>query len=69
MKKTTIEFDEAKESRVEEALGTRGLKATVDRSFDTVLALKARLELVERLKDMKGLDLNRPEILDEAWGE
>lgn len=69
MRKTTIEFDEATEKAVEQVLGTRGLKATVDRSFRTVLALGARLELIEQLKTMDGLDLDDREIMAKAWAE
>lgn len=69
VKKTTIEFDEQTEAQVEKVLGTRGLKATVDESFRTVLALRARMEFVDQLRQMDGLDLDRPDLMAQAWGE
>jgi len=69
VRKTTIEFDETTEGEVERVLGTRGLKATVDLSFRTVLALKARMEFIDQLRDMEGLELDRPDVLAQAWAE
>ena len=69
MRKTTIEFDEKTEAEVEKVLGTRGLKATVDQSFRTVLALKARMEFIDQLRNMNGLDLDRPDIMAQAWAD
>src|SRR5438270_742527 len=42
MRKTSLEFDEALFQRVSAVLGTRGLKATVRRAFEHVLASDAR---------------------------
>jgi Arc/MetJ family transcription regulator len=69
VRKTTIEFDEKTEAEVEKVLGTRGLKATVDQSFRTVLALKARMEFIDQLRNMNGLDLDRPDIMAQAWAD
>jgi Arc/MetJ family transcription regulator len=69
VKKTTIEFDEKTEAEVEKVLGTRGLKATVDQSFRTVLALKARMEFIDQLRSMDGLDLDRPDVMSHAWAD
>lgn len=69
MRKTTIEFDEKTEAEVEKVLGTRGLKATVDQSFRTVLALKARMEFIDQLRNMNGLDLDRPDVMAQAWAD
>lgn len=67
MKKTTLEFDEELYDRTREALGTRGLKATVHRAFEEVLALQARRRAIQQLQDMDGLDLDQPEVMAEAW--
>lgn len=67
MHKTTIEFDEELFERVRSALGTRGLKATVQRAFEEVLALEARRRAIQQLQTMEGLDLDQPEILIAAW--
>jgi hypothetical protein len=67
MKKTTLEFDERLFERARAALGTRGLKATVQRAFEEVLAAQARKEAVRQLETMEGLDLDRPEVMAQAW--
>jgi Arc/MetJ family transcription regulator len=67
MRKTTLEFDEELFARTRDVLGTRGLKATVQRAFEEVLALHARRQVIEQLQAMDGLDLDRPEVMAEAW--
>ena len=42
MRKTTLEFDEGLFEHTRQVLGTRGLKATVQRAFEEVLAVDAR---------------------------
>lgn len=67
MHKTTLVIDEAKLRRVRKLLGTKGIRDTIDRALDEVLALEARRRLVERLRTMKGLDLDRPDVMAGAW--
>jgi Arc/MetJ family transcription regulator len=67
MRKTTLEIDDQQLERVSRVLGTRGLKATVDRAFEEVLAIDARRALSRQLKEMDGLDLDRPEVMNRAW--
>jgi Arc/MetJ family transcription regulator len=67
MRKTTLEVDEALYERAREVLGTRGLKATVQRAFEEVLAADARRRAIRQLREMEGLDLDRPEVMAEAW--
>lgn len=67
MKKTTLEFDEELFILTRDALGTQGLKATVQRAFEEVLAQQARVRALQQLRDMDGLDLDRPDILADAW--
>src|SRR5437867_2679709 len=67
MRKTTLEFDEELFERAREVLGTRGLKATVQRAFQEVLAMDARRRAIQQLLEMDGLDLDRPEVMAEAW--
>lgn len=64
---TTIEIDEAKVAGVKRVLGTRTLRETVDRSFDEVLARDAREKSIERLRKMRGLDLDKPDVMAKAW--
>ncbi len=48
-------------------LRTRGLKATVQRAFEEVLAFEARRRAIQQLQMMEGLDLDREEVMAEAW--
>ena len=67
MRKTTLEFDEALFEQARQVLGTRGLKSTVQRAFEEVLAAHARRRAIQQLQEMDGLDLDRPEIMADAW--
>jgi Arc/MetJ family transcription regulator len=66
-RKTTVEVDDELLARASAALGTRGLKATMHRAFEEVLALDARRRAIEQLATMDGLDLDRPEVMAKAW--
>ncbi len=67
MHRTTIEVDEALVARAAAVLGTRGLKATVHRALEEVIAGEARRRLAKRLTTMDGLDLDKPEVMTTAW--
>lgn len=67
MRKTTIEIDDDLFEEAQKALGTKGLKATVHRAFEEVLALQARREAIRQLETMDGLDLDKPEVMEKAW--
>jgi Arc/MetJ family transcription regulator len=67
MRKTTLEIDEALFERTREVLGTRGLKATVQRAFEEVLASDARRRAIAQLETMSGLDLDNPDVMTTAW--
>lgn len=67
MRKTTLELDDELFEQVRGILGTRGLKATVRRAFEEVLALDARRRSIRQLQEMDGLDLDRPDVMDQAW--
>jgi Arc/MetJ family transcription regulator len=67
VRKTTLEFDEELFENTRQVLGTRGLKATVQRAFEEVLAAHARRRVIRQLQEMDGLDLDRPEIMADAW--
>ena len=62
VRKTTLEVDEALFRRAREVLGTHGLKATVHRAFEEILAADARRRAVRQLREMDGLDLDRPDV-------
>ena len=65
--KTTIEVDESLAARAAAVLGTHSLKATVHRALEAVIAAEARRRLAQRLSEMEGLDLDKPEVLAGAW--
>lgn len=65
--KTTIELDEDLVAQAAEALGTRGLKATVQRALEEAVARKLRVDFIQQLTDMDGLDLDDPEVIEQAW--
>lgn len=67
MRKTTLELDDNLFEQARDVLGTRGLKATVQRAFEEVLALHARRQAIRQLQEMEGIDLDRPEVMAEAW--
>jgi len=47
--------------------GVRDLKDTVDAALKEVVASAARRADARRLREMRGLDLDRPEIMEQAW--
>ena len=67
MRKTTIIMDEDLLERVSEILGTRGIKGTIDAALREVVAMDARRKVIKQLRAMDGLDLNRPEVMENAW--
>jgi Arc/MetJ family transcription regulator len=67
VRRVTLRLDGEKLARVQRELGTRGPQQTVDRALDEILALAARRKLLERLKTMKGLDLNKRSVMAGAW--
>ena len=64
MHKTTLLVDDAKIRRAQTILGTKGIKDTVDRALDEVLAGDARKRELQRLKALKPSDL---QAMKKAW--
>ena len=67
MRKTTLVIDEDLVQQAQAALGTRGLKATVDRALQEAIAVAARRRAIEQLRTMTGLELDNPEVMAGAW--
>lgn len=67
VRKTTLLIDEDLVQRAQTALGTRGLKATVDRALQEAIAAAARRDAIEQLITMSGLELDNPEVMARAW--
>ena len=69
MRKTTITVDDALVQRARQILGTHGLKDTVDRALEEVVAAEARRAFIRRLEAQDGIDLSDPAIRSAAWDE
>lgn len=67
MRKTTLVIDDELVRQAQAALGTRGLKATVDRALQEAIAVAARKRAIEQLRTMSGLELDNPEVMAGAW--
>ena len=65
--KTTVAIDTTLLTAVKEVLGTRTLRETIEQSFLEVLRVRARLEEVEALSKMEGMDLANDDIMAGAW--
>lgn len=65
--RTTIQLDDKKLAKARRLLGTRGIRDTVERALDTVIALEARKQAVEQLRTMDGLELDDPQVMASAW--
>ncbi len=67
MKKTSVVIDEELATAVQEVLGTKTLRETIERSMLEVLRARARSEEVAALTSQRGLDLADDEIMAGAW--
>jgi len=64
-RRTTIEIDDALLSRAQKALGTRGLKDTVEKAFREAIRRDLREQLAKRIETGSGVDRS-PELLAES---
>lgn len=62
-RRTTIEIDDALLERAQEALGTRGLKETVDKALREAIRRQLRERLAERLVTGVGVERS-PDLLE-----
>lgn len=67
MHRTTIQLDQKKLAKVRRVLGTTGIKETVERAFDEILAMELRKRHVERLIKRQGIDLDDEDVMAAAW--
>jgi Arc/MetJ family transcription regulator len=67
LRKTSVEVDDKLVRKVRRILGTSTLKETVEAAFLAVLQQHARREEVDALKTMRGMDLDKPDIMAAAW--
>lgn len=64
-RRTTIEVDDALLRRAQIALGTTGLKETVDKAFEEVVRRYLRNRLARRIETGEGIDRSAA-LLDEV---
>lgn len=64
-RKTTVEIDEELLARAQDALGTKGIKETIDKALHEAWRWVMLRELAEQLRTGDGLDLG-PEMLQEV---
>jgi Arc/MetJ family transcription regulator len=55
-RRTTIEIDDALLARAQSALGTKGLKETVEKAFQEAIRRHLRLRLAERIRIGTGVE-------------
>lgn len=67
MRRTTIVIDDELVAQAKEALGTTGLKDTIDAALLEAVRARLRRDHVERRRTMRGLDLDKPDVIDQAW--
>lgn len=67
MRKTTLEIDDEVLEEARAILGTSGIKDTIDAALNEILAFEARRRDIERMTTMRGLDLDDPEVMAQAW--
>jgi hypothetical protein len=68
IKTATIRYDPAKMERAAAALGTTGIRGTVEAALDEVLRLQAWDELKELLAN-GAVELSHEEMRRQAWRE
>lgn len=67
MHRTTLVIDQRKLAKARRLLGTKGIKDTIERALDEVIAYEARRLAVDQLRTMDGLDLDDPKVMAKAW--
>lgn len=67
VRKTTLTIEDEVVARAREILGTKGTKDTVDAALHEVIAAQAEREYSVQMREMRGLDLDDPEVMRRAW--
>jgi Arc/MetJ family transcription regulator len=66
-RKTSVVIDEDLLTAAKAALDTKTVKDTIEQAFLEVLRAKARVEEVEALSTLRGMDLADTEVMKKAW--
>lgn len=67
MKKTSVVIDDSLLEQVQDLLGTRSIRDTIDTALREVVQNEARRQEIAALSEMDGLDLANEEIMARAW--
>ena len=67
MHRTTLVIDDRKLAEARRLLGTKGIKDTIERALDEVIAYDARRKAVDQLLTLDGLDLDDSDVMASAW--
>lgn len=67
MKKTSVVIDDSLLEQVQDLLGTRSIRDTIDTALREIVRNEARRQEVAALSEMDGLDLANEEIMAGAW--
>jgi Arc/MetJ family transcription regulator len=67
VRKTTVAIDDQLAAQAGRALGTTTLTDTVREAMRLAIATAARRKFVDRLSAMRGLDLDDPSVMKQAW--
>ena len=67
MTKRLIDIDDELLSEASELLGTRTMKDTVNLALSDVVNTAARRRHSDRLATMDGIDLDREDVMAQAW--
>lgn len=65
MRRTSLEIDENRLARARRALGTKGVKETIDRALEEVIRADLRRRLAQRIRSGEGIDRG-DEMLQES---
>lgn len=67
MTKRLVDIDDELLAEATKILEASTMKEAVNRSLEEVVRAAARRRHADRLREMRGLDLDDPEIMDGAW--
>ena len=67
MKKTSVVIDDNLLEQVQDLLGTRSIRDTIDAALREIVRNEARRQEIAALSEMDGLDLANEEVMAGAW--
>jgi len=67
MGKRLVDIDDALLEEATRILGAGTMKEAVNRSLEEVVSASRRRRHAQRLSDLRDLDLDDPDVMEEAW--